>query len=90
MWQTPSATINAGGYGSLLSQGRQIFRFAPRRALSHSAVTFYCVWAHRHWTRMLALKARNGFAVCDISPAFRFTKPLPTVLRVKHGALAAQ
>jgi hypothetical protein len=39
---------------------------------------------------MLALKARNSFAVCDISPAFRFTKPLPTVLRVKHGALAAQ
>jgi hypothetical protein len=39
---------------------------------------------------MLALKARNGFAVCDVSPAFRFAKPLPPVLRVEHGALAAQ
>jgi hypothetical protein len=39
---------------------------------------------------MLALKARDGFAMCDVSPAFRFAKPLPTVLRVKRGALAAQ
>jgi hypothetical protein len=91
MWQIPSATINAGGYESLLSQGRrQIFRFASRRALSHAAIALYCVWAHGHGTRMLALKARNGFTVCHVSPAFRFAKPLPTALRVKRGALAAQ
>jgi hypothetical protein len=39
---------------------------------------------------MHRLKARSGFTVRDVSPAFRFAKPLPIVLSVKHGASAAQ
>jgi hypothetical protein len=58
--------------------------------LSVSAIAFYCIWPHGHWTRMHRLKARSGFTMRDVSPAFRFAKPLPTVLGVKHSALAAQ
>jgi hypothetical protein len=39
---------------------------------------------------MHRLKARSGFTMRDVSPAFRFAEPFPTVLRVKHGASAAQ
>jgi len=35
------------------------------------------------------LKARNGFAMRNVFPAFRFAKPLPAVLGVELGALAA-
>jgi hypothetical protein len=39
---------------------------------------------------MHPLKAGNGFTMRDVSPAFRFAEPLPAMLRVKLGALAAQ
>jgi hypothetical protein len=39
---------------------------------------------------VLASKAKNGFAMRDVSPAFRFAKPLPAVLRINLGALPAQ
>jgi hypothetical protein len=39
---------------------------------------------------MHPLKAGNGFTVRNVFPALGFAKPLPAVLRVKPGALAAQ
>jgi hypothetical protein len=50
-----------------------------------------CIWTHGHWTRMhrACLKTRSDFTVREVSPAFRFTKPFPTVVMVKHCALAA-
>jgi hypothetical protein len=36
------------------------------------------------------LKTRSSFTVREVSPAFRFTKPHPTVLNIKRGAAAAQ
>jgi hypothetical protein len=80
--------------------GSEPFIIAPNRLpeagvyrsliLSVSAIAFYCIWTHGHWTRMHRLKAGSGFTMRDVSPAFRFAKPLPTALRVKHGASAAQ
>jgi hypothetical protein len=39
---------------------------------------------------MRPLEARDGFAMGDVSPALRFSKPLPTVLCIHNGALSAQ
>jgi hypothetical protein len=86
MWQKPSATIIAGGDGSLLSQGRR--EIPP--SLSIPAIALYCIWTHGHGSGVLASKAKNGFTMRDVSPAFRFAKPLPAVLRVNLGALPAQ
>jgi hypothetical protein len=39
---------------------------------------------------MLPVKAERSFAVRKVSPAFRFTEPLPSVSSIKRGAVAAQ
>jgi hypothetical protein len=36
------------------------------------------------------MKAGRSFAVPKVLPAFRFAEPLPSVLSVKRGAVAAQ
>jgi hypothetical protein len=38
---------------------------------------------------MLGVK-RSGFAVRKVSPAIRFTQPLPVVLDIKRRAVTAQ
>jgi hypothetical protein len=66
------------------------FRRDDEKLSSCPAIALYCIWTHGHGTGVLASKAKNGFAMRDVSPAFRFAKPLPAVLRINLGALPAQ
>jgi len=56
--------------------------------LSNSAVAFYRIGSHRHRAGMGSLKAGNGFTMRDVSPAFGFAKPFPTMLGIGRGTLA--
>jgi hypothetical protein len=69
-----------------------ILTFEPSWALflPISAIAFDRFWAHDHRTHTHCLKARSNFAVREDFPAFRFAKPLPTVLSIKRSAAAAQ
>jgi hypothetical protein len=58
-------------------------------ALSVSLIAFDGVWAHGHRAWMLGVK-RSRFAVRKVSPAIRFTQPLPAVFDVKRRAVTAQ
>jgi len=58
--------------------------------LSISVIAFDRTRTHGHWTSTHRLKTRSSFRVREVSPAFRFAKPLPTVLSIKRGAAAAQ
>jgi hypothetical protein len=64
--------------------------FTLRGVLRCMAFTLQCIQAQGHRTRVLSVKAGRSFAVCKVSPAFRFAEPLPSVLSIKCGAVAAQ
>src|SRR5712671_3129357 len=58
--------------------------------LSISVIAFDRIRTHGHWTWTHRLKTSSSFTMREVSPAFRFAKPLSTVLTIKHGAAAAQ
>ena len=58
--------------------------------LSITVIAFDRIRTHGHWTWTHRLKTSSSFTVREVSPAFRFAKPLSTVLTIKHGAAAAQ
>jgi hypothetical protein len=70
---------------------RSNFRTQQRALfLSISVIAFDRIRTHSHWTWTRRLKTRSSFTLREVSPAFRFTKPHPTVLSIKRGAAAAQ
>jgi hypothetical protein len=47
---------------------------------SISVIAFDRIRTHGHWTWTHRLKTSSSFTVREVSPAFRFAKPLSTVL----------
>jgi hypothetical protein len=64
--------------------------FSLRAGLHCSAFALPCIRAQSHRSCVLRMKAGRRFAMRKVSPAFRFAEPLPSVLRIKRGAVAAQ
>jgi hypothetical protein len=69
---------------------RRLPAFTLQGVFHDAAFALQCIRTNGHWTRVFCMKAGSRFAVRKVSPAFGFAEPLPSVLGIKRGAVAAQ